>query len=206
MADLENTATNTAGEAGSNTNPFNAEEVANLVLKIANERYPKVERSIAKSNFEKYSPEEQEQAFAALEDLKNRETRKQKEAFEKIQKELEKANAKIAEYETEKRNTLIKQNSIDVLNSLEIKEQKDISLIQDLAGDKLYACVKEDGSFDSEKAKTLFEDITKRYGLSFEKKKEQENPYFRLGGNPQGNSSVKKTKSFHQAIEENLKF
>ena len=206
MADLENTV-NTAGEAGQNTNL----DFENFVRSIIGEKVEKAYKStyqVAKSNQEKFgmSDSDVELAVNNLKADREKEAKKEAEKYSNALKELEAAKAKIAEYETEKRNTLIKQNSIDVLNSLEIKEQKDISLIQDLAGDKLYACVKEDGSFDSEKAKTLFEDITKIYGLSFEKKKEHENPYFRLGGNPQGNSSVKKTKSFHQALEENLKF
>lgn len=158
MADLENTATNTAGEAGSNANTFNAEEAANIVWKAINDKFPKVERSIEKSNFDKLSPEEQEQAYAALGELKNREARKQKEAFEKMQKELEKANLKIAEFENQAKSNKINAEFASLLAKSGVSNQKSIDYISRMAGD-LNQFYKEDGSIDSEGINSIISSI-----------------------------------------------
>ena len=159
MADLENTATNTAGEAGSNANvTLSAEEAANLVWKIANERFPKVEKSIAKSNFEKLSPDEQERAYAALEELKNQDARKQKEAFEKVQKELEKANKRIAEFENQAKSNKINAEFASLLAKSGVSNQKSIDYISKMAGD-LNQFYKEDGSIDSEGINSIISSI-----------------------------------------------
>lgn len=207
MADLEKIAQLTAGEAGTNTN-INFED---FVRSIIGEKVEKAYNSayqVAKSNQEKFGLSD-EDVQLAVDNLKTDRAKKataDAEKYNKVLKELEKANAQIKAYETEKAQNAIKLNSIAVLKALEIKEEKDISLIHDLAGNKLYECVKEDGSFDDVKAKTLFEDITNKYGLSFEKKEVKENPYIRLGGKPQGEVLASKPKSLHQALSENLKF
>lgn len=158
MADLEKIAEITAGEAGSNANTFNAEEVANLVWKAINEKFPKVEKSITRSNFEKYSPEEQEQAYAALEELKSQKARKEKETFEKMQKELEKANKRIAEFENQAKSNKINAEFASLLAKSGVSNQKSIDYISKMAGD-LNQFYKEDGSIDSEGINSIISSI-----------------------------------------------
>jgi hypothetical protein len=209
MGDVNNQ--NTAGEAGSNA--IDMEALAIKMAEIMAKQAPKTQENsverLAKNvvnSFDGLTDELKTQLYNGyLADEAKKKTA-EAEKYSKALKELEKANAQIKAYEAEKLQASIKQNSISVLNALNITEANNISLIQDLAGNKLYECVKEDGSFDDVKAKTLFEDITKKYGLTFEKKEtKQENPYFRLGGKPQGEVVSSKPKSMHQALSENLK-
>lgn len=201
---------NTAGEAGSNAIDMNAlaAKMSEIMAKQAPKTQEKAVERLASNvinGFDGLNDDLKSQLYNNYLADEAKKKNAEAEKYAKMVKDLEKANAKIAAFEAEKLQATIKQNSINVLNALEIKEQKDITLIQDLAGDKLYACVKEDGSFDEEAAKTLFEDITNKYGLSFTKKVEQENPYFRLGGKPQNNTQVDTSKmSLRQKLQNNI--
>lgn len=186
---------NTAGEAGSNV--INMDELATKLAEVMAQQAPKTQKKAVErlannviNGFDGLNDDLKTQLYNDY--LTNETKRKNAEVekYAKMEKELAKANEKIKLFEAEKLQSAIKQNSINVLNELEIKEQKDIALVQDLAGDRLYACVKEDGSFDKEAAKTLFEDITNKYELSFKK---QVNTDIHMGGAKQEPKAKKDT-------------
>ena len=181
MADIENTVQNTAGEAGTNTN-FDMNSFIENIANAVSKRTSKIENSIVNDNISGLSKEDQEAAIRLWNEHKTKEANKTVNTINALTKERDELKAKVSAYETKERQSIIKTNSLNVLNNMEITNSKDINLIQDLAGDKLYACVKEDGSFDEDKAKTLFEDITKKYELNFETK---QNPKIQMGATKQ---------------------
>ncbi len=175
---------NTAGEAGTNAPDVDFESmIKNIVDEKVKKAYDST-YSVAKANKDKYglSDEDVQLAVNNLKAEREKASKNEAEKFAKMQKELEKAQATIKQYETEKFQNSVKSSSVKVLNEFNITEQKDISLIQDLLGEKLYTCVSEENAFDEEKAKELITNTLDKYGLSFEKKEEiKENPYFRIG-------------------------
>lgn len=176
MEGLENNQ-NTAGEAGQNTN-FNMDAFVENVANALSKRTAKIENSIVNDNVAGLSKEDQAAAIKLWNEHKEKEANKTANTINTLTKERDELKAKLSAYETKERQTTMKQNSLNVLSKMEITDSKNINLIQDLAGDKLYACVKEDGSFDEDKAKTLFEDIAKKYELNFEPK---QNSQIQLG-------------------------
>jgi hypothetical protein len=175
---------NTAGEAGINAPGVDFESmIKNIVDEKVKKAYDST-YSVAKANKDKYglSDEDVQLAVNNLKAEREKASKNEAEKFAKMQKELEKAQATIKQYETEKFQNSVKSSSVKILNEFNITEQKDISLIQDLLGEKLYTCVSEENAFDEEKAKELITNTLDKYGLSFEKKEEaKENPYFRIG-------------------------
>ncbi len=151
MADVNNTATNTAGEAGTNTN-FNADSFADSILSAIEKKNAKNETSIINSNFEKLSNEEKELAFAALNEKKERAARKEKEAFEKMQKERDDAIAKLASYEKAEQTKQVNAQLKTILSDMDVTDEKNIGYALKMLGDQS-DCFKE-GKIDTEILKT----------------------------------------------------
>ena len=168
---------NTAGEAGQNTN-FNFDAFVENIANAVSKRTAKIENSIVNDNIAGLPKEEQPAAIKLWNEHKEKEANKTANTINTLTKERDELKAKLSAYETKERQATMKQNSLNVLSKMEITDSRNINLIQDLAGDKLYACVKEDGSFDEDKAKTLFEDISKKYELNLGTK---QNPSIQMG-------------------------
>ena len=172
MADIENTATNTAGEAGENTN-FDMNSFIENIANAVSKRTSKIENSIVNDNIASLSKEDQAEALKLWNDHKEKEANKTTNLINTLTKERDELKAKVSSYETKEKQANIKANSIDVFKEMNITDDNKIKLITDLAGDRLYTCTAENGEFDGTKAKALFEDITKKYNLN---DKEDPNP------------------------------
>ena len=189
MNGLENIQNNTAGEAGQNT------EFKNFIDSIIEEKVGKAYSAaynIGKANQNKFglSDDEFEVAINNYKEDKQKQANAEKEKYSKVMKDLEAANARIAQFEAKEKVNFIKENSMNVFKQLSITDTKKINLIHDLLGDKLHACVKDDGSFDDKTAKTLFEDIVTKYGI--EKDAKEDVPGIRFGGTKEEDKVITK--------------
>lgn len=152
MADINNTATNTAGEAGQNTNTFDAYAFVDTVLSAVEKKNAKNKTSIINSNFDKLSDERKELAFAALNEKEERAARKEKEAFEKMQKERDDAIAKLASYEKAEQTKQVNAQLKTILSDMDVTDEKNIGYALKMLGDQS-DCFKE-GKIDTEILKT----------------------------------------------------
>ena len=111
-----------------NDSTVNVEEVVNNVIAAIDKRTEKVSNSIANDNFSKLSDDDRELAFSLLNEKRNREKNKEKEAFLKLQKERDDYLAQLNNYKQKERETILKDNSKKVLNELEIVDDKQINI------------------------------------------------------------------------------
>ena len=172
-----------------NDSTVNVEEVVNNVIAAIDKRTEKVSNSIANDNFSKLSDDDRELAFSLLNEKRNREKNKEKEAFLKLQKERDDYLAQLNNYKQKERETILKDNSKKVLNELEIVDDKQINMIFDLSNSKLADCLDAENNFDIEKSKEIFNEVIEKYGLKQEKK--EKNDYIKIGSSEQDNSNKK---------------
>ena len=159
MADVESTVTNTAGEAGQNTNI----DFSNFINQIISEKVEKAYNStyqVAKSNQEKFglSDEELQLAVDNLKAERAKRANAEIEKYNKTVKELEKANARIAEFENQAKTNKINADFASLLAKSGVSNQKSIDYISKMAGD-LNQFYKEDGSIDSEGINSIISSI-----------------------------------------------
>lgn len=159
MADVENTVTNTAGEAGQNTNI----DFSSFINQIISEKVEKAYNStyqVAKSNQEKFglSDEELQLAVDNLKAERAKRANAEIEKYNKTVKELEKANARIAEFENQAKTNKINAEFASLLAKSGVSNQKSIDYISKMAGD-LNQFYKEDGSIDSEGINSIISSI-----------------------------------------------
>lgn len=159
MADVESTVTNTAGEAGQNTNI----DFSNFINQIISEKVEKAYNStyqVAKSNQEKFglSDEELQLAVDNLKAERAKRANAEIEKYNKTVKELEKANARIAEFENQAKTNKINAEFASLLAKSGVSNQKSIDYISKMAGD-LNQFYKEDGSIDSEGINSIISSI-----------------------------------------------
>lgn len=159
MADVENTVTNTAGEAGQNTNI----DFSSFINQIISEKVEKAYNStyqVAKSNQEKFglSDEELQLAVDNLKAERAKRANAEIEKYNKTVKELEKANARIAEFENQAKANKINAEFASLLAKSGVSNQKSIDYISKMAGD-LNQFYKEDGSIDSEGINSIISSI-----------------------------------------------
>lgn len=159
MADVESTVTNTAGEAGQNTNI----DFSNFINQIISEKVEKAYNStyqVAKSNQEKFglSDEELQLAVDNLKAERAKRANAEIEKYNKTVKELEKANARIAEFENQAKANKINAEFASLLAKSGVSNQKSIDYISKMAGD-LNQFYKEDGSIDSEGINSIISSI-----------------------------------------------
>lgn len=159
MADVESTVTNTAGEAGQNTNI----DFSSFINQIISEKVEKAYNStyqVAKSNQEKFglSDEELQLAVDNLKAERAKRANAEIEKYNKTVKELEKANARIAEFENQAKANKINAEFASLLAKSGVSNQKSIDYISKMAGD-LNQFYKEDGSIDSEGINSIISSI-----------------------------------------------
>ena len=159
MADVESTVTNTAGEAGQNTNI----DFSHFINQIISEKVEKAYNStyqVAKSNQEKFglSDEELQLAVDNLKAERAKRANAEIEKYNKTVKELEKANARIAEFENQAKTNKINAEFASLLAKSGVSNQKSIDYISKMAGD-LNQFYKEDGSIDSEGINSIISSI-----------------------------------------------
>lgn len=161
MADLENTATNTAGEAGSNTNANI--DFSSFINQIISEKVEKAYNStyqVARANQEKFGLSDDELQLA-VDNLKADRAKKANaeiEKYNKTLKELEAANKRIAEFENQAKINKINAEFASLLAKSGVSNQKSIDYISRMAGD-LNQFYKEDGSIDSEGINSIISSI-----------------------------------------------
>ena len=172
-----------------NDSTVNVEEVVNNVIAAIDKRTEKVSNSIANDNFSKLSDDDRELAFSLLNEKRNREKNKEKEAFSKLQKERDDYLAQLNNYKQKERELILKDNSKKVLNELEIVDDKQVNMIFDLSNSKLADCLDAENNFDIEKSKEIFNEVIEKYGLKQEKK--EKNDYIKIGSSEQDNSNKK---------------
>ena len=161
MADLENTATNTAGEAGSNTNANI--DFSSFINQIISEKVEKAYNStyqVARANQEKFGLSDDELQLA-VDNLKADRAKKANaeiEKYNKTLKELEAANKRIAEFENQAKTNKINAEFASLLAKSGVSNQKSVDYISRMAGD-LNQFYKEDGSIDSEGINSIISSI-----------------------------------------------
>lgn len=182
-----------------NDSTVNVEEVVNNVIAAIDKRTEKVSNSIANDNFSKLSDDDRELAFSLLNEKRNREKNKEKEAFSKLQKERDDYLAQLNNYKQKERELILKDNSKKVLNELEIVDDKQINMIFDLSNSKLADCLDAENNFDVEKSKEIFNEVIEKYGLKQEKK--EKNDYIKIGSSEQDNSNKKTNDELYERMK-----
>ena len=182
-----------------NDSTVNVEEVVNNVIAAIDKRTEKVSNSIANDNFSKLSDDDRELAFSLLNEKRNREKNKEKEAFLKLQKERDDYLAQLNNYKQKERELILKDNSKKVLNELEIVDDKQINMIFDLSNSKLADCLDAENNFDVEKSKEIFNEVIEKYGLKQEKK--EKNDYIKIGSSEQDNSNKKTNDELYERMK-----
>ena len=182
-----------------NDSTVNVEEVVNNVIAAIDKRTEKVSNSIANDNFSKLSDDDRELAFSLLNEKRNREKNKEKEAFSKLQKERDDYLAQLNNYKQKERELILKDNSKKVLNELEIIDDKQINMIFDLSNSKLADCLDTENNFDVEKSKEIFNEVIEKYGLRQEKK--EKNDYIKIGSSEQDNSNKKTNDELYERMK-----
>ena len=182
-----------------NDSTVNVEEVVNNVIAAIDKRTEKVSNSIANDNFSKLSDDDRELAFSLLNEKRNREKNKEKEAFSKLQKERDDYLAQLNNYKQKERELILKDNSKKVLNELEIVDDKQINMIFDLSNSKLADCLDAENNFDVEKSKEIFNEVIEKYGLKQEKK--EKNDYIKIGSSGQDNSNKKTNDELYEKMK-----
>ena len=182
-----------------NDSTVNVEEVVNNVIAAIDKRTEKVSNSIANDNFSKLSDDDRELAFSLLNEKRNREKNKEKEAFLKLQKERDDYLAQLNNYKQKERETILKDNSKKVLNELEIVDDKQINMIFDLSNSKLADCLDAENNFDIEKSKEIFNEVIEKYGLKQESK--EKNDYIKIGSSGQDNSNKKTNDELYERMK-----
>ena len=182
-----------------NDSTVNVEEVVNNVIAAIDKRTEKVSNSIANDNFSKLSDDDRELAFSLLNEKRNREKNKEKEAFLKLQKERDDYLAQLNNYKQKERETILKDNSKKVLNELEIVDDKQINMIFDLSNSKLVDCLDSENNFDVEKSKEIFNEVIEKYGLKQESK--EKNDYIKIGSSGQDNSNKKTNDELYEKMK-----
>ena len=182
-----------------NDSTVNVEEVVNNVIAAIDKRTEKVSNSIANDNFSKLSDDDRELAFSLLNEKRNREKNKEKEAFSKLQKERDDYLAQLNNYKQKERELILKDNSKKVLNELEIVDDKQINMIFDLSNSKLVDCLDSENNFDVEKSKEIFNEVIEKYGLKQESK--EKNDYIKIGSSGQDNSNKKTNDELYEKMK-----
>ena len=182
-----------------NDSTVNVEEVVNNVIAAIDKRTEKVSNSIANDNFSKLSDDDRELAFSLLNEKRNREKNKEKEAFLKLQKERDDYLAQLNNYKQKERELILKDNSKKVLNELEIVDDKQINMIFDLSNSKLADCLDAENNFDIEKSKEIFNEVIEKYGLKQESK--EKNDYIKIGSSGQDNSNKKTNDELYERMK-----
>lgn len=159
--DGENIQNNTAGEAGQNTEiDYKAylDQFIGIMTKQAPRTVENLGKNVAKTGFSNLSEELQNKLY---EDYLADEAKKKNaeiEKYNKTVKELEKANARIAEFENQAKTNKINAEFASILSKSGVSNQKSIDYISKMAGD-LNQFYKEDGSIDSEGINSIISSI-----------------------------------------------
>lgn len=161
MADIENTAQNTAGEAGINTDidyKSYLDKFIGIMDKRAQRTVENLGNNVIKQGFSNLSEDLQTQLYNDYLANEAKKKNAEIEKYNKTVKELEKANARIAEFENQAKANKISSEFNSILSKAGVSNQKSIDYISKMAGD-LNQFYKEDGSIDADGINSVINSI-----------------------------------------------